>query len=193
MALEECDYNGNGNLDECEVFDCLVAYETAWRVENCPAEYGVPDCDCTIIITTCPDEWTCGDIDFISEEVMNYYDTNGDGSINLGDEIESSHLSIMIDECDQDGNESIDRCEVYDCLIKVENDWRMENCPGYTMLNCNNPYCYDDECPDAWDCDDVKEVTIVVMEELDTDGSGYVDSGDNLDNEHFAMIVNECD
>jgi len=33
----------------------------------------------------------------ITEEVMNYFDTNYDGQINLGDDIESDHLELILD------------------------------------------------------------------------------------------------
>lgn len=34
----------------------------------------------------------CADIALASEEVMMYYDTNGDGQINLGDDVDYEHL-----------------------------------------------------------------------------------------------------
>jgi hypothetical protein len=36
---------------------------------------------------------------YISEEVM-AMDTNNDGSINLGDEVDADHLAIMVEYCD---------------------------------------------------------------------------------------------
>jgi hypothetical protein len=53
-------------------------------------------------------------------------DTNGDGQINLGDEIDSEHLALMVDYCDQNANGSLDACEVHDCIVVCENEWRAE-------------------------------------------------------------------
>ena len=40
----------------------------------------------------------------ITDEVMAYYDTNGDETLNLGDEIETEHLNILVANCDTDDN-----------------------------------------------------------------------------------------
>jgi Ca2+-binding EF-hand superfamily protein len=73
---------------------------------------------------------------------MSYMDTNGDGSINLGDDIESDHLDMLVEYCDMDNNGSISECELHECIIKCENEWRLENCPeGYPALYCEPIYC----------------------------------------------------
>jgi len=68
---------------------------------------------------------------------MAYADTNGDGSVNLGDDVEAEHLDILIEYCDADGNGSVNTCEVHDCVVACENEWRLEYCPeGYEPLYC---------------------------------------------------------
>jgi hypothetical protein len=52
--------------------------ENEWRDEYCP-EYGHVYCDCPFYIPECDGAWTCTDIANITVDVMNYYDTNGDG------------------------------------------------------------------------------------------------------------------
>lgn len=37
-------------------------------------------CDCPfIVVDTCDGAWTCDDIEYISADVLTYYDTNNDG------------------------------------------------------------------------------------------------------------------
>jgi hypothetical protein len=61
----------------------------------------------------CEGAWTCEDIYNISIEVLNYYDTNYDGSINLEDDIDPAHLEYLNDFCDMDANGQVDACEVH--------------------------------------------------------------------------------
>jgi len=79
MVVEYCDYNNDGTISECEVFDCIVMCENEWRAEYCPDSENVfcenPYEPCE----TCDGAWTCGDIEAITFEVMAEYDTNGDG------------------------------------------------------------------------------------------------------------------
>jgi len=43
---------------------------------------------------------------------------------------------------------------MYDCIVMVENNWRMENCPDYGLLYCNVPFVCND-CIGAMSCSDV--------------------------------------
>jgi len=43
--VEYCDYNGDGVVDNCEVHQCIVDCENAWRDEYCPESEHVY-CDC---------------------------------------------------------------------------------------------------------------------------------------------------
>jgi len=74
---------------------------------TCPIE------DCIDTDVTCPGAWNCVDIIYITDEVMEAYDTNWDGYINLGDSITDDHFNLILEECDYDGDESICSWEVY--------------------------------------------------------------------------------
>jgi len=68
--------------------------ENEWRHEYC--EYS-EDLYCTcpfsdVVAPTCDGAWDCNDITNISVDVLNYYDTNYDGTISLEDEIDPAHL-----------------------------------------------------------------------------------------------------
>jgi len=39
-----CDYNGDGSIDQCEAFNCIVASENAFRLQHC--EIGAIACEC---------------------------------------------------------------------------------------------------------------------------------------------------
>jgi len=45
----------------------------------------------------------------------------------------------MMDLCDVDFDGSIDFCEMHDCIVVVENEWRLENCPEYGAAYCPCP------------------------------------------------------
>ncbi len=36
LLISECDFNGDGSVDACEMFQCEVNFENIWRDENCP-------------------------------------------------------------------------------------------------------------------------------------------------------------
>jgi len=107
-----CDFNGNGSTDICEVHECLVMIENQWRDEYCP-DYGHVYCDCPFLVNECEGAWNCTDISNITIEVLNYYDTNYDGSINLEDDIDSEHYNVLVEYCDYNNDGTIDSCEVH--------------------------------------------------------------------------------
>lgn len=37
----------------------------------------------------------------------------------------------MIADCDMNGDGSVNECEVHECIVRVENEWRAETCPDY--------------------------------------------------------------
>ena len=41
--------------------------------------------------------------------------------------------------CDVDNNGFLDYCEVHDCVERVENDYRDNNCPCYGYPYCGCP------------------------------------------------------
>jgi len=57
--------------------------ENEWRAEYCPDGYPSLYCDCPFYVAECEGAWNCDDIYNITIEVMNYYDTDYDGDIDL--------------------------------------------------------------------------------------------------------------
>jgi len=53
----------------------MTDHENAFRAENCPY-YGALTCNCEIV--GCEGAWYCPDVEYITDEVMAYYNTNGD-------------------------------------------------------------------------------------------------------------------
>jgi hypothetical protein len=76
----------------------------------------------------------------ISVEVMAYYDSNMDGTINPEDNIDADHYALLADSCDQNNDGSVDACEVHTCIVMCENEWRMNNCPEYGAAYCPCPF-----------------------------------------------------
>jgi len=60
---------------------------------------------------------------------MKINDTNGNGVIDLADEIEEEHLMKLMKECDASKGDSIGECELFDCILRIENEFRGEKCP----------------------------------------------------------------
>jgi hypothetical protein len=125
-------------------------YENAWRLENCEEGYPSVYCPNDYICAECPGAWTCIECEDVAYLVMESYDNNGDGSINAGDNLDQEHLGIMLDYCDENGDESLTVCEIYNCVIEHENQWRLENCPDYGLLYCPPMICQG--CDGAWTC-----------------------------------------
>jgi len=74
----------------------------------------------------------------------------------------------------------------------VENEWRAENCPDFGAAYCQNPYPYE-VCEGAWDCDYIEEVFYEVMAYYNTDGNEYVNPEDDIEEEHYAIMLEYCD
>jgi len=60
---------------------------------------------------------------------MYTHNTNDDGMISSLDLINEDEFDVMIKNCDMNGDSYISECEVFDCMIIVENHWRDANCP----------------------------------------------------------------
>jgi Ca2+-binding EF-hand superfamily protein len=192
IALDSCDYNDDGNLDACEIHDCIVEVENTWRAEYCPENYPKLYCTSPFDCPVCEGAWSCADIEMISEEVITAMDVNNDGQLNLGDGIEPEHYDIMIEYCDTNGDGTLCYDEVFDCIVACENEWRAEYCPGYGMAYCANPYepCV---CEGAWTCDDIIAISYEVLDYYSTNGNMYIDSEDEIATEHFSILVDYCD
>lgn len=117
--------------------------ENTWRAEYCPSGYPELWCECPFEVEeydTCDGAWYCDDIFEISIEFINYYDTNYDGSINIEDDIDPEHMDQLNAECDFNNDGNLDACEVHDCIVIVENNWRAEHCPELGEVYCDCPF-----------------------------------------------------
>jgi hypothetical protein len=92
---------------------------------------------------------------------MDWYDTNGNGSIDYSDNIDPAHMDMLNAECDFDMDGSVDICEYHLCIVNVENEWRLAACPeGYPMIWCDCPFVVmPDECPGEWNCEDIEMIS----------------------------------
>jgi len=62
---------------------------------------------------------------------MAYYNNNGDGVINPEDQMDEEHYAQLVEYCDTNFDGAIDECELFECMIMIENEWRSEYCPDY--------------------------------------------------------------
>lgn len=64
----------------------------------------------------------------------------------------------------ENGDGTVNRCEMYSCALRMENEWRVENCPAYPALTCKNPSyecCY---CEGSWTCGVISKFTNEIWE-----------------------------
>jgi len=105
---------------------------------------------------------------------------------------------MLMDNCDADGDGTIHYCEMYDCLVMIENEWRLENCEeGYASLYCANPFegdaYYCNGCEGYWSCEDIEYITYEVMAYYDVNGDNDINPEDEIDLEHYDILVEYCD
>jgi hypothetical protein len=63
----------------------------------------------------------------------------------------------MLDSCDFNGDGSLSVCEVHDCVVMAENEWRHEYCEYSEDLYCTCPFTDVEPatCDGAWNCTDI--------------------------------------
>lgn len=149
-------------------------------------------CPCPFDVPVCEGAWNCLDVAYITDDCMAYYDTNGDENINLADNLDTEHYDILVEYCDMNNDGNLNACEIHDCVVLCENEWRYEYCPESEELWCSCPYEVA-ECDGAWNCSDVEYITYDIMATYDANYNGAIDMGDNIEEEHYAILVDNCD
>jgi hypothetical protein len=95
--------------------------------------------------------------------------------------MDGDHKELFQVNCDTNEDDIVDYCELHDCMMKVENIWRDNNCDiGHHKLYCMNPYTDCEDCIN-WTCDDIYEKTECALNDMDSDGNGYVNLHDAMD------------
>jgi hypothetical protein len=115
-----------------------------------------------------------------------------DTAITPEDEIDSEHFAMIMDKCDLNDDGVIDACELHECFVECENDYRALNCVDYGEAFCDCPFAVS-VCEGAWNCYDVAMVTDEVIAQMDTNGDENVNFGDNIDAEHLDLLLAYCD
>jgi len=97
--------------------------------------------------------------------------------------------------CDMNGDYVLTVCEVHDCVVMCENEWRVENCPdNMEPLYCSCPFAQEEpSCEGAWTCDDIYYITTDVMAYWDTNSDGSISYEDNISAEDMDAINYYCD
>jgi len=69
-------------------------------------------------------------------------------------------------------------CELFECAVIIENEYRKINCPEYPKLEgCPDPEgC--SSCKEAHTCDEIAKTTSKVMEFYDKNNDGWLDLAD---------------
>jgi len=46
-------------------------------------------------------------------------------------------MAMLLESCDSNGNDQLEYCELYNCIVMCENEWRADNCDWeYGQLYC---------------------------------------------------------
>jgi len=149
----------------------------------------MPDCDCKA-----PVLW-CDDIELFTVIIMDQIDINGDG-YNVYDiiatQIDEDHAVFLHEFCDANQDGTVNKCEMFDCLVILENKYRTEKCgKDFGDLYCVNPFleiC----CKDAWNCDDIEREVEAEFDAYNTDGDAKIDLNDDMHIE-ILEIYGHCD
>jgi hypothetical protein len=100
---------------------------------------------------------------------------------------------MLTEACDQDGDLRIDECEMFDCVVEVENHWRDDWCPpefGHSYCHC--PF-EPDTCDGFWLCGDVIMATEEIFAFYNVDGDKAINPSDNIDSAKYAEYMTMCD
>jgi len=115
--------------------------------------------------------------------------------LNLGDDFDGETLDVLLARCDYTNDDSVDMCELFDCLLFTENEYRAMNCPDTPKLvGCARPpNCI--ECPEAWTCDEIRLNVMKILEDLDKNNDNWIDYADYTEDDKKAveMIMENCD
>ena len=57
----------------------------------------------------------------VAKEMREQMDTNGDGNIDLGDNVDAEHYALISEACDENNDGSVDACELHSCIVAIEN------------------------------------------------------------------------
>jgi len=63
-------------------------------------------------------------------------DSNGDGKLDELDGIDAPHAEALIVACDSNMDASLSLCEIFDCVVAVENEYRNTWCPDVDGIYC---------------------------------------------------------
>jgi hypothetical protein len=114
-----------------------------------------------------------------TEDMMAEINTNSDLWINVGDHITEEEYYHYLAICDTNMDHNIDFCEIHDCILRDESDWRIANCPEefgwYPTCYCNMP---EPDCPLAWNCGDVEFLTYAFFDYYNTNGNYGIETHD---------------
>jgi hypothetical protein len=91
-------------------------------------------------------------IDSVALNALAFYDTDGNSVVDIADYVDGVHYDCLINACDLDGDNNVDACEMFACVVVAENEYREAVCPDYGAVYCNCPYTIIDECPYMIDC-----------------------------------------
>jgi hypothetical protein len=84
--------------------------------------------------------------------------------------MDESHYAELVYYCDFNNDGTLDACEIHDCIVICENEWRAENCDiTYGQLYCDCDFIVP-VCEGAWNCADITMITDETMYALDTNG-----------------------
>jgi hypothetical protein len=129
----------------------MIRTENDWRHTACPG-YGSLYCPAMSDdrCKECWGEYHCNNIYDKVEDFMFHFDNNDDEYITNGGWLPGEKYDLYVAECDTDKSGNISRCELFECLVRVENYWRLNVCQNsVSELICDLPNEEKYRCPDC--------------------------------------------
>jgi len=85
-------------------------------------------------------------------------------------------------------------CEVHDCVVMCENEWRAEYCPdNMEQLWCTCPYESTVSCTGSWNCSDIDVIALEALAYWDTNSDGQISEDDMISQADLDNINYYCD
>jgi hypothetical protein len=81
--------------------------------------------------------------------------------IDLADGLEGEHWDAITLYCDENQDGMISKCELFECVVMAENEYRQTYCPGFGLAYCTVPYTDCTPCPEnIWTCEDIENIAV---------------------------------
>jgi hypothetical protein len=108
--------------------------------------------------------------------------------------IGTEEYEFIENNCDLNGDGKISDCEMFECYLERENDWRAINCESAENLYCKCPWndIPDYECDPFWNCAVAEDHVAGVFAKYDKNTDMLLNLAD-LEYDDYERLRENCD